>query len=318
MGAAAKWVRVRPVLAFFLFTFTITYVCWVPMMASQRGWWALDLPLLYFVGGLGPGIAAYIVMRLLRGSDAGQALFGPLLRWRVGVWWYVVALLLFVGIWLLATTVAGDLDEELTALGPWMAFLAAVVRYTLAAVPEEVGWRGFAVPALQVRHSALVAALVVGVAWWLWHLPLLLGGDEAMSQYPLLPHFVYVVSASVLYVWLYNNTGGSLLLAVLAHAVSNIVGVFSSAPVATAVITACLAATVVVVYGPANLSRTKNRETSTVTSLEPPCLRSPRPLGSPTLVSVQPHNVRGRSDEQGDEQGWVVRGRARCLEGASR
>ncbi|MGZ8723826.1 MAG: CPBP family glutamic-type intramembrane protease [Aeromicrobium sp.] len=265
MGAAAKWVRARPVVAFFLLTFAITYVCWVPMMASERGWFEFDLPLLFFVGGLGPGIAAFIVMRILRGSDADQALFGPLLRWRVGVWWYLVALLLFVVIWLIATTVAGDLDEELTALGPWIAFLAAVVVYTLAAVPEEVGWRGFAVPALQVKHSALVAGLVVGVAWWLWHLPLLLGGNEAMSEYPLLPHFVYVVSASVLYVWLYNNTGGSLLIAVLAHAVSNIVGVFSSAPVATAVIIAGVAAAVVVVYGPANLSRTKNRVTSTVT-----------------------------------------------------
>ena len=87
-----------------------------------------------------------------------------------------------------------------------------------------------------------------------------------MSDLPLLPHFVYVVSASVLYVWLYNNTGGSLLIAVLAHAVSNIVGVFSSAPIATAVITAGVAAVVVVVYGPANLS-TKTRVTSPVTSL---------------------------------------------------
>jgi hypothetical protein len=69
-----------------------------------------------------------------------------------------------------------------------------------------------------------------------------------MSEYPLLPHFVYVVSASVLHVWLYNNTGGTLLLAVLAHADSNIVGVFSSAPVATAVIIAGAAAAVVVVY----------------------------------------------------------------------
>lgn len=266
MGAVARWVRARPVIAFFLLTFAITYLCWVPMTASGRGWIEFDLPLLYLVGGLGPGIAAYTVMRILRGKNAGQALFGPLLQWRAGPWWYLVALLLFVVIWLVATAVAGDLDAEFAALGPWTVFLAAVVRYTLAAVPEEVGWRGFALPALQVKHSALVAGLVVGVAWWLWHLPLLLGGDESMSDLPLLPHFVYVVSASVLYVWLYNNTGGSLLIAVLAHAVSNIVGVFSSAPIATAVITAGVAAVVVVVYGPANLS-TKTRVTSPVTSL---------------------------------------------------
>jgi membrane protease YdiL (CAAX protease family) len=263
----ADWVRARPITAFFVLTFTITYVSWVPMLAFERGWIDLDLPWLYFVGGLGPGVAAYVVLRVLRAGAANDILFGALLRWRVGVRWYAVALSMFVVIWLAATSIAGDLEAEVAALGPWSAFMASVVRYTLAAVPEELGWRGFAVPAIQERHSALVAGLVVGVAWWLWHLPLLLGGDEVMSGYPLLPHFVYVVSASVLYVWLYNNTRGSLLIAVLAHMTSNVTGVFSSAPVATAVITAGVAAVVVAFYGPANLSRARTRETIAATSL---------------------------------------------------
>lgn len=91
------------------------------MLAFERGWTNFDLPLLYVVGGLGPGIEAYVVLRVLRGREAEEASFGALLRWRVGIGWYAAALSMFVVIWLAATVIAGDLDAELAALGPWSA-----------------------------------------------------------------------------------------------------------------------------------------------------------------------------------------------------
>lgn len=146
--------------------------------------------------------------------------------------------------------------------------LLAFARYLFAAVPEEVGWRGFAVPALQERHTALVAALVVGLVAFVWHLPLVLGGDPYMSQYPLVPYFICFLGLSVIYVWLYNNSRGSLLILVLAHAVSNVIGLFSSAPVATAALTAGVAVLLVIVFGPEHLSRTGSRPTLSRTAPE--------------------------------------------------
>jgi membrane protease YdiL (CAAX protease family) len=114
---------------------------------------------------------------------------------------------------------------------------------------------------LQQRFSALSSSVIIGGLWALWHLPLLVGGDPVMSTYPLIPYLVYILAASVLYTWLYNNTHGSLLLAVPAHGVSNVVGPFSAAPIATAVIIAGLAVAVIVVFGPQHLRRTGRRVT---------------------------------------------------------
>lgn len=257
--SVTTWVRARPVLAFCLLTFAITWGAWWPMAAYNRGWTDLHLPALYFVGGLGPGIAAYVVMRILHGKAAGAALFGPLLRWRVSWAWYAVAVLLAPAVWLLAATLTGTLGTELAALGSVAAVAAALVRYLLAAVPEEVGWRGFALPTLQARHSALTASLIVGLLWWAWHLPLILGGDPVMSTYPLVPYGIWILAQAVLYTWLYNNTGGSLLIAVLLHGISNVVGVFSAAPWATTGVTVALAVVAIAVYGPRELSRTGPR-----------------------------------------------------------
>lgn len=254
-------VRARPVPAFFLLTFVITWGTWWPMAAYNRGWTDVHLPGLYFLGGLGPGIAAYVVVRILRGKAADAELLGALLRWRVGWAWYAVAVLLFPVIWMLAAALSATVATELAASGSVSAALLALLRYLLAAVPEELGWRGFALPALQARHTALTASLVVGLSWFAWHLPLVLGGDPVMSTYPLLPYAIWFLAQSVLYAWLYNNTGGSLVIAVLLHAIANVVGVFSAAPWATAGVTVAVTVIVVAVFGPAHLSRTGPRLT---------------------------------------------------------
>ena len=259
MAGPGEWIRARPLLAFAVLAIAITWLSWFPLAAYNRGLWSLYLPWLYFVGGLGPGVAAYVVMRVLRGKKADQELLGPLLRWRVGAGWYVAAVAMFVLVWLAAVSVASELGPELRSLSSAWVVAVALVRSLLAAVPEEVGWRGFALPMLQRRFTALTSSLVVGALWALWHLPLILGGDEVMAGFPLIWYVLWILSESVLYGWLYNNTRGSLLIVVIAHGVSNVVGVFSSAPVATTMITAALAVVVVLRYGPQHLSRTSAR-----------------------------------------------------------
>ena len=77
---------------------------------------------------------------------------------------------------------------------------------------EEFGWRGFALPRLLQRPSALAAALILGVVWWAWHLPLFF--ISSMSQWELsIPVFLLnVLALSVIMTWLYRRTQGDLLL----------------------------------------------------------------------------------------------------------
>ncbi|GIV98820.1 MAG: hypothetical protein KatS3mg058_0224 [Roseiflexus sp.] len=122
---------------------------------------------------------------------------------------------------------------------------------------EEVGWRGFALPRLQKNHNALVATLMVGGLWGLWHLPLFFWVGNPMSNYPFLAWFIGTVAVSFVYTWLYNNTKGSLLIVTLFHVLGNTFGVIISgvSVTALAIVYCVVAGLLVAVYGKANLAQ---------------------------------------------------------------
>jgi membrane protease YdiL (CAAX protease family) len=90
------------------------------------------------------------------------------------------------------------------------------------ATGEEAGWRGFALPRLQARTSPLVACLVLNVFWPLWHLFLWMAEGKPVSspEYWLQTYLTHL-SASVILVWFYNRSKGSILVAGTAHAAAN-------------------------------------------------------------------------------------------------
>jgi membrane protease YdiL (CAAX protease family) len=151
---------------------------------------------------------------------------------------------------------------SLWQLAPW--FLVNLVLATLfTGGNEEFGWRGFALPHLQKRFSALTASVLVGGVWALWHVPMFVYGVYQLS--PLL-YAVSVVSFAVILTWYYNASDGSVLGAVLLHGTINAavnvpgraVGGAAAVPVPYAAILAgvfgILAILLVVRYGPETLS----------------------------------------------------------------
>jgi membrane protease YdiL (CAAX protease family) len=89
---------------------------------------------------------------------------------------------------------------------------------------EEFGWRGFAQPRLQERYTALTAAVEIGIAWGIWHLPLFYFFDVAaydISGFWTGYMFTLVVQ-SVIYAWLFNSIRGALLFPMIAHSLSNL------------------------------------------------------------------------------------------------
>jgi membrane protease YdiL (CAAX protease family) len=89
---------------------------------------------------------------------------------------------------------------------------------------EEPGWRGLAVPLMQRRYSPLVAGLIIGIVWSMWHLPLHATGVVAggLESFPF--RFVYNVPLGLLFGWLYNRSEGNLFACVLLHASYNSAG----------------------------------------------------------------------------------------------
>lgn len=83
---------------------------------------------------------------------------------------------------------------------------------------EELGWRGFALPRLQARMSALSASLILGLLWALWHLPLYLTAGHPLSEVFFGWFLLSILADAILFTWIFNNTRGSLLVVLLFHA----------------------------------------------------------------------------------------------------
>lgn len=116
--------------------------------------------------------------------------------------------------------------RSLVRASPWFAVLNFIVfSLVTGPVSEEFGWRGWLLPRLQARHSALGASLLVGVLWGLWHTGpdfwrVLLQGDIRAFLYPI-AMTMGTVPLSIVFGWLYNSTGSSLLPPMLFHASFN-------------------------------------------------------------------------------------------------
>jgi membrane protease YdiL (CAAX protease family) len=144
--------------------------------------------------------------------------------WRVGVRWWVAILLVSIlgaGAVGMSVLLGGD-SPDVTVTIPGGVALFVFFLFPGSAGGEEIGWRGFALPHLQAARSALGASLVLGVVWGVWHLPLYLVGTEIRPLSLFAPWVLLTVAVSVIYTWIYNGTGGSLLMVLLFHAASNL------------------------------------------------------------------------------------------------
>jgi membrane protease YdiL (CAAX protease family) len=250
---------------FFVLTFVLSWIVWVPQAAGALGLVGLEIPPesgLNLFAVWGPAMAAVILSGLVAGRSGLRRLLGPLGRWRVAAWSYAFVLLLPAGVWILAALLDRllghryELSPPLAQLGPQYAvMLPFFILFAFpSALGEEIGWRGFALPRLQARYNALVSSLILGSVWALWHVP----HDVAQGLVgaSLIVALLYVFAASVLFSWVYNSTEGSLLLVWLFHGSQTITG-YLLPPLPTftdEVMLWVLAAIVAIVAGPMHLS----------------------------------------------------------------
>jgi len=240
----------------------------------------LPFALLLFLGW-GFGVASFFMTWLTLGKKEAVNLLKRYLKWRVGWRWYLAAFLLEP--LLIALSVYGNamisgvtpdfskvMAYKLFGEGAtlWL-FILPFLLLDLITNGEEIGWRGYVLPRLQAKYNALTSTMILGAIWGFWHLLRFLPHwNVAMFALFILHTMAFAVSLT----WLYNNTKGSLLLVAIMHASSNTAGLFfpmanttSSENIETYVgyvlLEVVVAVVIVIMAGPARLSRTEPMQT---------------------------------------------------------
>jgi len=171
-----------------------------------------------------PALVAIWLTGTREGESGLRALFARVVQWRVGLRWYVFAL----GYMLAIRLAAAALQRIATGTWPqfghtsWLLVVTAIAISTPVQAGEEIGWRGYALPRLGAKYGYGIGSAILGVLWALWHLPvffMLPGNGNYGQSFPLF--FAGVIPLSIAFGWLFVNSKGSILLAMLMHAAVN-------------------------------------------------------------------------------------------------
>ena len=234
-----RMIRRHPLISYFVLAYAISWLIWAPLWLPAFGISTLlKIPYHHAFGALGPIAAAFLVSGMETGWSGISDLLRRMVLWRGRLTWVVVACLAPVALFALAMAAArlGGGETLSTAwIGRSHEFpeFSAIGFFTYNIVSfgfgEETGWRGFALPRLQARHSALVSSLLLTIGWTIWHTPLFFyqPGFTGMNAAGIAAWVFSLVTASVLLTWLYNGSRGSILVVAIFHAAIDVV--FTSA-----------------------------------------------------------------------------------------
>jgi uncharacterized protein len=259
-----SWFRSYQLLVFFVIAFLIAWLVWLLVITSSKGLSGIRFPEHFiWVGGIAPIGAATLVEWIFKGKPGVRQLYSRFILREVPFSWYCVALGLPVCIALAQILMTGG-SVTLGTIGLAILTLIKGLLYAPVVAFEEVGWRGFALPRLQIRYTALISSLVLGLIWAIWHLPLFWLGSFDYSKMSLGWWTLEVMAVSIILTWLFNNGRGSLWMPCLFHATTNM----SYATLThiqgnpTASLVGCVISVgIVLVFGSTNLSRTQPRQT---------------------------------------------------------
>lgn len=242
----------RALVAFFALAYALSWSWAFPLAAAhlvvlRGGGWPTHYPALF-----GPAIAAVVVTAWTLGRPGIRDLLSRVARWRVPLRWWLAALspVVFLGLALIAMAAAGKALPSVADFGrfsgiPAIGLVGVLLLIVFGAVGEETGWRGYALPQLQRRFSPLTSSLILAVLWFGWHLPqffvIATYRDSSPVQY--VGMFLGLTCGAVILTWLYNRSGGSILLVAVWHGLYNVV---SGTQAATGVLAAAVSTLVMI------------------------------------------------------------------------
>jgi uncharacterized protein len=184
---------------------------------------------------MGPTVAALIMTAVTGGRLGIRRLLARFVLWKVPFIWYLFIFLGIPLVFILGTVFlpgAATSFDHLSAT-TWLSYLWKFPLVLAVGGPlfEEPGWRGFALPRLEAKWGPLAGTLILGLLWAAWHFPqyLMPGWAAQNGGFNVRAVTVFTVSVMLLTIvisWVFNNTRGSLLIAILLHASVNTFSIY--------------------------------------------------------------------------------------------
>lgn len=235
MNAKTKTILSNP-WVYFAATFAWTWGIWTAVILSGQTMETGTLLLL--VGVFGPMVTGIAFTYLTRGKEGRRDYWQRIIDFkRIPFKWYLIVFLfapilnIFAALIdvLLGGTGATWGEAALNIISDPSAVILSLMFASLIPFVEELGWRGYVLDRLQEKHSALVATLILGTVWMLWHLPLFFveGSYQSGLGVGTLAFWLFFIGGIFLnipFTWIYNNTNRSTLAVILFHCMINFTG----------------------------------------------------------------------------------------------
>jgi membrane protease YdiL (CAAX protease family) len=224
-----SWTKRHAIVLYFVLAIAFSWAIYVPLVFVRQGWANAAIPYsIHYLASFGPAAAALIVTALTAGRDGLAELWGRIIRWRVNWPYAAFAILSPVALFVLAGLAMRLIQgawPDLRQLGqanylPYLGWGVLPLWLITFGFGEEIGWRGFALPRLQTKMSVSKATLILALLWFLWHVPSFFYHETYVGMgWILIPGmFIGVLCGAVLFTWLYNGAGGSVLMVAIWHA----------------------------------------------------------------------------------------------------
>jgi len=215
----------RQLLYFFVLAYIICCILWIPLFLSALNLMSTENSAPFFIlGAFGPMMAAFIITYKVNGFQGCKKLLQQFIRFKISWKWYVLSFTIPIAIVLSVLVllyIVANPDIDINFMDPF-EFFAGFIVSLLIVTGEEFGWRGFALPRLQSKYNALKSSLILGVLWSIIHFPLMFVQPERAAGIHLLiilPGFVLLmIFLTIIITFLYNSSGGSVLIPCIFHA----------------------------------------------------------------------------------------------------
>lgn len=227
-------IRKRPLIFYvilnYLISWTFLYPCYQIILNADEGSFPW-LALIGIPGGFGPSLAAIITVWLTEGKAAVQLLMAKFKSFKVNVKWYLLILILPIVIYLAALLITNLFGFELGNInvreGLKMIFPYFLLALPFGPVMEELGWRGYMLPALLKKYNIYISSLILGITWTFWHIASFTFPGAAIpsvfevSTLTVVLYLLSITAETFIISYFYLRTNGSLIIAILFHASFN-------------------------------------------------------------------------------------------------